>query len=110
MTPFSFPEGKRAFVDFYEWMIPPPGLGVYKPDYFSLIFDIVLSPDPMLEPPYDPVKDGVELEIGYDIWVCACMLDAAVNHTDYTQDCFDYAAQYKQLREVIQLMLHKKAF
>ncbi len=110
MTPFSHAEGRRAFNDFYDWMIPPPGFGVYKPDYFALIFDIVLSPDPMLEPPYDPVKDGVELAIGYDIWVCACMLDAAVNGTDYSRECIGYDDRYRQLCQSIQLMLHKKSF
>lgn len=94
---------------FHEWMIPPLGFGMYKPDYFSLVFDIVLSPDPMLEPPYDPVKDGVELEIGYDIWVCACMLDAAFNNADDSADCIGYEKEYCALREILRRMLNKKS-
>lgn len=108
MTPFSHPEGRRAFHDFYDWMIPPPGFGVYKPDYFALIFDIVLSPDPMLEPPYDPITDGVEREIGFDIWVCACMLDAVINNTDYSRECIGYDDKYRELCQSIRRMLNKK--
>lgn len=96
MTPFREPEGKRACLDFREWITPKPSSGMTI-GYFDVIFGIVLTSDA----DYDPQIDGVDLEICYDIWVCASILNAALHGTDDSADCMDYAKQYRQICSAI---------
>jgi len=108
MSPFCIPEGKRAFNDFSEWLNNPNG--IYQ--YFELIFNIVLQPDPTLETDgkYDPLLDGVEFDICFDIWVCAALLDAALNGTDDSADCNGYEEEYHDICDKLKTELMRRTF
>ena len=75
-------------------------------------FDIVTEPDQHTEDgdPYDPASDGVDIEIGYDIWVCAAMLDAVLNGTDYAADCMGFAETYEHVRDTMLKKLRETKF
>ena len=113
MTPFRDAEGKRALEDIYDFC--PNGQGAALDQlvwYLNIIFDLVTEPDQHTEDgiPYDPAADGVETEIGYDIWVCAAMLDAVLNGTDYTADCAGFTDMYEIVREGMHKKLHETKF
>ena len=113
MTPFRDAEGKRALEDLYEFC--PNGVGAALNQlvwYLNMEFDIVTEPDQHDEDgiPYDPADDGVDIEIGYDIWVCAAMLDAALNGTDYAADCMGFTEMYEHVRDTMQKKLHETKF
>ena len=113
MTPFRDAEGKRALEDLWEFC--PEGKGAALNQlvwYLNMEFDIVTEPDQHDEDgiPYDPAEDGVDIEIGYDIWVCASMLDAVLNGTDYTADCTGFTDMYAHVRDTMQKKLHETKF
>lgn len=110
MTPFRDAEGKRALEDLYEFC--PNGQGAALNQlvwYLNMEFDTVTEPDQHTEEgdSYDPVHDGVDIEIGYDIWVCAAMLDAVLNGTDYAADCMGFTETYAHVRDTMQKKLHE---
>lgn len=108
MSPFCIPEGKRAFDDFSEWLTNPKGIN----QYFELIFNIVLQSDQTQEgaDEYDPMLDGVDYEICFDIWVCAAMLDAALNGTDDSAECYGYEEKYHDSCDKLKTELAKRTF
>ena len=113
MTPFADPEGRRALGDLYDFC--PDGKGAALNQlvwYLNMEFNIVTEPDQHNEDgvPYDPAEDGVDMEIGFDIWVCACMLDAALNGTDDTADCTGFTDMYAHVRDSMQKKLHETKF
>lgn len=113
MTPFRDAEGRRALEDLYDFC--PEGKGAALNQlvwYLNMEFGIVTEPDQHDEDgiPYDPAEDGVDIEIGFDIWVCACMLDAALNGTDYAADCAGFTDMYAHVRDSMQKKLHETKF
>lgn len=113
MTPFRAAEGKRALEDIYEFC--PNGQGAALKQlvwYLNMEFDIVTESGQHTEDgvPYDAEEDGVDLEIGYDLWVCAAMLDASLNGTDYTADCAGCTEMYEHVRDTMQKKLHETGF
>ena len=113
MTPFRNAEGKRALEDLWDFC--PEGKGAALNQlvwYLNMEFDIVTEHDQHDEDgiPYDPAEDGVDIEIGYDIWVCASMLDAVLNGTDYTADCTGFTDMYAHVRDTMQKKLHETKF
>ena len=112
MTPFRFEEGERALRDLSEFC-ESDRVKLMKDQlwwYLNMIFDTVTEPDQHTEEgePYDPQTDGVDLEIGYDVWVGACMLDAVLNGTGYGADCMAFSEMYGQVCAEMKLRLHEK--
>ena len=113
MTPFRNVEGKRAIEDLYEFC--PNGQGAALNQlvwYLNMEFDIVLESDQHTEEgiSYDAVDDGVDIECGFDIWVCAAMLDAVLNGTDYSADCMGFTEMYEHVRKTMQKKLRETKF
>ncbi len=108
MTPFRDAEGKRALNDIWEFCPDGPLNGAVKGmlvPYFERTFASVTETEQFTEDgepfDYDPVRDGVDAEIGYDVWVCAVMLDAVLCGTDYTADCMGFSEMYGSVRKAI---------
>ena len=113
MTPFRFDEGKRALTDLIDFC-ERPEIRTMKDQlwwYLNMEFDLVLEPDPHGEDedgnPYNPADDGVDIEIGYDIWVCAAMVAAAFCGIDDSADCMGYPDLYEKVRDTMRTELTK---
>ena len=114
MTPFRFDEGKRALDDLREFC-EMTAIRTMKDQlwwYLNMEFDLVLEPDPHGEDedgnPYIPTEDGVDIEIGYDLWVCAALVAAVCCGADDSADCMGYAEQYQQVRDAMRTELTKR--
>ena len=60
----------------------------------------------------DDLPDGgsaepLELEICYEVWTGACMLDIILNSTDYSRDCTGYAESVSQAAELLKESLYR---
>lgn len=54
--------------------------------------------------------NGVDSDIGYEIWAGACLLDDVLNGTDYSADCIGYSDEYRKVTEMLMQDISKKKF
>lgn len=105
MTPFRFAEGKRALDDIDDGLILPHDAPQIVWYIDKIGFGVTLDPDPDM--PWDFETEGLELDICFDIWVSAALLDAALNGTDDSADCAGFAAQYQAICAALKAELQR---